>query len=507
MRKILRHVLAAPLYAMSALLVCFGSCQSSDNAKIGEGASVASLPLTAQIGEASSRVGMSDTYGGAFTCYWNSDKFNVYHPYVLNGAVQSMAPLEFATSANGGVSAKFAYTGKDAYHYNPGARIFAFSKGTSGNYTTSVTADKTGTLTANVLGSQKGTLADCATYDALYGSAGVDYSTGLPGTLAMHHLFGMMNLHLTSSSFSTSYPVTVKLTSSAANMLPGNGGNATLKADGITLTQNNPAGTWGTSWSSTITPTTPGVVDVYFMTWPFTSITGSLTVSCSDASGYVYTDRTITLSGFGLAAAQLKSKPLAIANIPPDETYSKLYAWDATDYQPITLKTAINNANKTSTSIASYACKDCPNYNEISWYLSMPCYWDTGSISGGNTTVYKLADGTTTKAGMWFRKRSGISNFSSTNSSGVKKMTPSKLSTMTAQAISDLGLSTNYFFLPAIGSAGSDGRFYEGGTSAYYWSSTAGSDSSYSYEIFFHSGAVYLEGVNRTNCFSLWKAQ
>ena len=72
----------------------------------------------------------------------------------------------------------------------------------------------------------------------------------------------MLNLHLTSSSFSTSYPVTVTLTSSVANILPGNTGNATLKADGSldVLT-----GSWGTSWSATITPTTAGVVDVYFM--------------------------------------------------------------------------------------------------------------------------------------------------------------------------------------------------------------------------------------------------
>ncbi len=504
MKQVSRPLFAAPLYVVLALLLFFGSCQSSDNAKISEGASVASLPLTAQIGEASSRMGMSDTYGGTFSCYWNSDKFNVYHPYVLNGAVQSMEPLEFATSANGGVSAKFAYTGKDAYRYNPGARIFAFSKGTSGNYTTSVTADKTGTLTANALASQKGTLTDCATYDALYGSAGVDYNMGLPGTLAMHHLFGMMNLHLTSSSFSTSYPVTVKLTSSAANMLPGNGGNATLKADGITLTQNNPAGTWGTSWSATITPTTPGVVDVYFMTWPFTSISGTLIVSCSDASDYVYADRTITLNGFGLAAAQLKSKPLAIANTPPDDTYSKVYAWDATDSQPTTFNTASTNVNKISTSIASYACKDCPNYNEISWYMSVPCYWDAGGISGGNTTVYRMCNGTTTKAGMWFRKRSGIEKFSSTVSSGVTKITPIKLSTMTAEDISNLGLSTNYFFLPAVGHMVADGSF---STSIFYWSSTAGFDTSFSYAVHFASIGVYLDGFNRPNCYCLWQGQ
>jgi len=336
MKRFFVHAFVAPLYAASALLLCFGSCQSSDNAKIGEGASVASLPLTARIGETSSRVGMSDTYGGAFSCYWNGDKFDVHQKYVKDGTVQNMTSLEFGTTATNGASATFSYTGTDGYRYNPGARLYAFSKGTNGGYTATVSDDGTSTLTVPALASQNGTLVDCATYDALYGSADVDYSTGLPESLSMHHLFGMMNLHLTSSGFSTSHPVTVTLTSSAANILPGNSGTATLKADG---SLNVLTGSWGTSWSAIVTPAANGVVDVYFMTWPFTSISGTLTVSCSDGSGYNYTARSITLSSFGLAAAQLKSKPLAITSTPFVLDSSKLYAWDATDYQPVTINT------------------------------------------------------------------------------------------------------------------------------------------------------------------------
>ena len=85
-----RHLFAAPLYVVLALLLCFCSCQSSDNAVAGEGAPVASLPLAAQIGETSSRVGMTDIYGGAFNCYWNSDQLSISQKYVLNGGVQSM---------------------------------------------------------------------------------------------------------------------------------------------------------------------------------------------------------------------------------------------------------------------------------------------------------------------------------------------------------------------------------------------------------------------------------
>ncbi len=509
MKQISRPLLAAPLYVVLALLLCFGSCQSSDNAQVSEGASVASLPLTAQLGEASSRVSMSDTYGGAFSCSWNSDQLKIYHPYVLNRAVQAVTTsLPFATTTTSGTSATFSYSGGIGYRYNPGVRLYAFSGNSGGGYTPTVATDGTSSLAATTLASQKGTLADCATYDALYGSASVDYSTGLPGSLAMHHLFGMMNLHLTSSSFSTSYPVTVTLTSSAANILPGNGGTATLKADG---TLNKLTGSWGTSWTATITPTTAGVVDVYFMTWPFSGINGTLTISCSDDSGNSYTNRIITLSGFSLTAAQVKSKPLAITNAFFDS--SKLYLWDAIDYKPATLGSESYNVNTTPladgttdySNRALYACKICPNGYEISWYLKAGCYWDDGIV---NKTEYELIDGNYTTSGMWLRKKSGITGYSTTVSSGVTSTTPTLLSSLSAATISALNLSTNYFFLPAAGRlipGGSD--FVAGGTAGHYWSSTPSFDSSNSNCLTFGPTNADYTYWYRTYAQSLWQAQ
>jgi len=512
MKQILRHAFVAPLYAAALLLLCFGSCQSSDNARAGEGASVASLPLTAQIGETSSRVVMSDVYGGAFTCYWNSDQLSIYHKYVLSGAVQSMGSLAFGTSATNTTTATFSYAGGTAQRYNPGARLYAFSSNAGGGYTTSVSDAGIGSLTATALASQNGTLADCATYDALYGSASVDYSTGLPGSLAMHHLFGMLNLHLTSSSFSTSYPVTVTLTSSAANILPGNNGNVTFKVDGI---PNATTAVWGTSWTATITPTTAGVVDVYLMTWPFSATNGTLTISCSDASEYVYTPLTVTISNFSLAAAQIKSKELAITSTPFVFDSSKLFAWDATDYKPVTLNTVPTNANTTTvassdadySSRAFYACKNCPNANAITWYLSVQYYWDDGNQSaiGGNTTSYTLANGTTTKAGMWFRKQSGIGDFSSTAAfTGTMVPSAKNLSEMPSDELSRL--SIDYFFLPAAGST-SSGAFGYGGSLGRYWSSSPSSYTTDAYYLTFYSGGADLYSLNRTHGFSLWQAQ
>ena len=515
--KIGKYIYAKPFSSLVsvafALLLILGSCQSNDHAGVGEGASVASLPLTAQIGEASSRVSMSDTYGGAFSCSWNSDQLSIYHSYVLSGAVQSIKSLAFATTTTSGTSATFSCAGAGAYRYNPGLRLYAFSSGTSGNYTATVIADGTSTLKATTLASQNGTLSDCAKYDALYGSANVNYTTGLPETLSMHHLFGMMNLHLTSSTFSTSYPVTVTLTSSASNILPGNSGNATLKADG---TLNVLTGSWGKNWSGTVTPTKNGEVDVYFMTWPFSAISGTLTVLCSDNTSYNYTSRTVTLSSFSLAAAQVKSKPLAITNASADATYSKLYAWDATDSQPVSVNTAPTNANVTTLSSIStdyssralYACKNCPNAYEITWYLSVDCYWDNGNVSGGNTTSYKMLDGSTTKAGMWFRKKSGITGFSSSNAYSTSLPLSRIPITLTSTLAFSLNLNSDYFFLPAIGyTTYNNGSFSTGGTYGHYWSSTPDVSNTTAYNLRFYSTEVALYSSYRTTGMSLWQGQ
>ncbi len=489
------------------LLLCFDSCVNSDNIESDNGALVASLPLKAQIeNNASSRVGMTDSYGGTFSSYWNSDKLNIYDQYVLNRIVQNMSPLRFSTTDKRDISATFSYVGTDTYRYNPGSRLYAFSSNTSGGYTASVTSGGVSTLKAFTLASQTGTLADCAGYDALYGSTKVNNEKGLPGSLMMHHLFGMLNLHITSSSFSTSHPVTVTLTSSESNILPGNNGSASLAADGSKLITR---GSWGTNWSTTITPTTNGVVDVYLMTWPFNSINGTLTISCSDDIGSKSFDRTVTLNGFSLAAAQLKSEPVSINFY----NSSRLFAWDATDYIPFTLGTVATNANEITvasdlsdySSRALYACKNCPNANEITWYLSVPCYWDDGTISGGNTTNYKMADGNYTKAGMWFRKKSGIAGFSSTKSSG----TTSRFSTILNAANIPANLKSDYFFLPAAGNAEySNGELSDAGILGRYWSSTPCTLTTTAYLLEFRSTSASIGlPLERRHGMCLWQVQ
>ncbi len=149
MKRTCRHSTATLLFSLSTLLLCLSSCQSSDNTKTGEGAMVASLPLKAQIEDTSSRVGMTDSYNGLFSCYWHLDMLNIYHQYFLNGAVQSMMSLPFSTTATSGLSATFSYTGTGAYQYDPGYRFYAFSSNTSGGYTVNVAGGGVSTLSAS----------------------------------------------------------------------------------------------------------------------------------------------------------------------------------------------------------------------------------------------------------------------------------------------------------------------------------------------------------------------
>lgn len=225
----------------------------------------------------------------------------------------------------------------------------------------------------------------------------------------------------------------------------------------------------------------------------------------------------MTLSGFSLAAAQVKSKPLAIAFTNP--SYSKVYAWDATNSVPVTVGTAPTNANTTTTSTdtqnhALYACTNCPSFNEISWYLSAGCYWDDGNeaAKGGNAVDYKLANNSTTKAGVWFKKKSGITSFSSTASSGVTGINAAPyfilLSSMNASDIAALHLSTDYFFLPAAGYTDGTGAFNLGTPDGYYWSSTPASTTTNAYRMHISSTGVGLNSnSSRPSGYCLWQVQ
>jgi len=139
--------------------------------------------------------------------------------------------------------------------------------------------------------------------------------------------------------------------------------------------------------------------------------------------------------------------------------------------------------------------------------MSVDCYWDEGNISGGNTTAYKLADGSTTKAGMWLRKSSGITGFSSTVSSGPN---PYRVPIVLTSALaSSLNLSTDYFFLPAAGCTEyNTGVFGNAGAYGLYWSSTPYQNTTIADCLMLSKSVAGLSyDCMRSYGLSLWEAQ
>ncbi len=498
----------------------FALCACQSEKQVSGAACVKDVALKANLSGAVSRTTMTDTYGGAFAQTWNNDMLSIYHTYQSNGTAQSLMPLSFKTTAKGTSSAVFNYIDLSDYTYNPGQPLYAFNKLTgTGQCTPSVTGIAATPLSLSLTGwaNQDGTLTgtqNAALYDAMAGYATTDAATGVPGSLTMNHLGGIVCFHLISDGFTVGTPVsgiTFNDGSSSPSCFPGSA-TVSVSSDGSTSYTGK---TFNSSWnpSGSFTPyyyTENGVsskwVDVYLSTFP-TTLSSPLTVSVSIGSS-LYSGSVTPY--YALAASKVKVLPIALCNT----NYSKLYAWDAINSKPVTVNAVPTNANPVKgtgsyLNQASYACKNCPSYNEITWYLSAQYYWDDGNqgANGGNTTIYTLAESNTT-AGMWFRKQSKITGFSSTTAfTGTKISNSVALSGMTSTQISALKLSTDYFFLPAAGYTSYDYGSFSRGDLGFYWSSTPHSDTTNAYYLHFLSDGVYVNYSSRACGFSLWQGQ
>lgn len=512
------NYLYVPLLAVFAFALC--ACQSDK--QVSGPVCVKNVALKANLSDAVSRTTMTDTYGGAFAETWNNDVLSIYHAYRSNGTAQSLMPLRFTTTATGTSSAVFNYTDLSDYTYNPGQPLYAFNKLTgTGQSTPNVTGIAATPLSLSLTGwaGQDGTLTgtqNAALYDAMAGYTTTDAATGVPGSLTMNHLGGMVCFHLTCDGFTVGQAVSgFQFSDGSASpcCFPGSATVAVTSGGAVTTTPVFTA-KWNASgsfipYSNTANSVTSKCVDLYLSTFP-TTIAGPLTVMLS-LGGYAYSG--IVSPSYVLASSKVKVIPISLVKGSALYDSSNLFAWDSTDYKPAVIGTgkALTDANTATASDflnhSSYACKYCPSVNEMSWYLSVPCYWDDGSFSssGGNSTNYKMANGNYTNAGMWFRKSSGISGFSSDKiapgfSTGQSSGTIKLLSAMASSAIHNLYLSTNYFFLPAAGFASyDDGSFHNGGSGGNYWTSTP------NYALLFYNGGVGVYGNSPSFGYNLWQ--
>ena len=142
------------------------------------------------------------------------------------------------------------------------------------------------------------------------------------------------------------------------------------------------------------------------------------------------------------------------------------------------------------------SCKDLPNANEMSWYCKFgDPRWDADELW---TTMGHLY-----KGGMWFKKKSVLqgeghynTEFSADGSTDLR--TTFKIYTNGSNSglpsVADIG---NYFYLPTLG-VYKDGQLFGVGLGGDYWSSSAHPwNSAHAYHLFFSSGQVSLDILNR----------
>ncbi len=511
------------LYISFLSVFAFALCACQSDKQVSGPVRVKDVALKASLSDVMSRTTMTDTYGGAFAETWNNDVLSIYHSYLSNGTAQSLMPLSFTTTDPSGSSAVFVYREFSDYAYNPGKPLYAFNKlSGTGQCTPSVTGIAATPLSLSLTGwaNQDGTLTgtqNAALYDAMMGYTTTDAATGVPGPLTMNHLGGMVCFHLTCDNFTVGQAVSgIQFSDGSASpcCFPGSATVSVASGGAVTTTPVftrswSPSGSlipYSYTDTSGDFPTTSTYLDVYLSTFP-TTIVGPLTVTLylgvNEYSGVVSPSYVLTSS-------KMKVIPIVLGY-----SYSKLYAWDATDFKPVNIGLTPTNYNAktisgTSPNPASYACKNCPNNNEITWFLKDVYYWDDGNqgANGGNTMSYTMANGGSTKAGMWFHKKSNIEGYSTTAYNNTMRVSATQLSAMSIADISALNLSSNYFFLPAVGYTESDsGFYYGGGTKGCYWSSIGSNFTLQAVGLNFDSSGANTSIYDRKFGYSLWTAQ
>ena len=204
---------------------------------------------------------------------------------------------------------------------------------------------------------------------------------------------------------------------------------------------------------------------------------------------------------------------------------TKYYMWDAqqnywaghewnsaSPWQPtLTTQPANSNYAQNNTDLRYYhegsgafqatqTCATLPNANEMSWYCMYgDPRWDGDELW---TTMGHLY-----KGGMWFKKKSVLQaenhyNTEKSADNATDLRTTWKTYNNTNSSIYNSGLpsaadANKYFYMPALGYYGS-GQLYNVGNVGFFWSSSANPWSSNdAYYLYFNSGNVNVDILNR----------
>ena len=255
--------------------------------------------------------------------------------------------------------------------------------------------------------------------------------------------------------------------------------SVTLTLNGTSSTTGFPIPTTATaSKNAAIMVVAPGTYSTFKVTYTlYDSVTGT-----KSTISYTYSGKTCTAGKNQVIKTDLGM-----------ETYtsrkSNYYMWDAKNNywdgyvssQPLLNNAENANYAKSSADSRWYntaftkdvqtkainSCKDEPTFEGLTWYIS------AGSPKLDNKTLWVFANHLYV-GGIWLKKQSEISHFSSTESyTGTATWVSGKDIKFTVSNFGKPASSerSSYFYLPALGQY-KDGKLIDLGVKGYYWAST-----------------------------------
>ena len=255
--------------------------------------------------------------------------------------------------------------------------------------------------------------------------------------------------------------------------------SVTLTLNGTTPTTGFPIPTTATaSKNAAIMVVAPGTYSTFKVTYTlYDSVTGT-----NSTISYTYSGITCTAG-----KNQKISTDLGMATYTSRK--SNYYMWDAkknywdgyANSQPL-LNDAVSTDYATSSADSRWyntaftkevqikainSCKDAPTFEGLTWYIS------AGSPQLDNKTLWVFAKHLYV-GGIWLKKQSEISHFSSTESyTGTATWVSGKDIKFTVSNFGKPASSerSSYFYLPALGQY-KDGKLIDLGVKGYYWAST-----------------------------------
>ena len=255
--------------------------------------------------------------------------------------------------------------------------------------------------------------------------------------------------------------------------------SVTLTLNGTSSETGFPIPTTATaSKNAAIMVVAPGTYSTFKVTYSlYDSVTGT-----KSTISYTYSGKTCTAG-----KNQKISTDLGMATYTSRK--NKYYMWDAVNNywdgyvssQPLLNNAENANYAKSSADSRWYntaftkdvqtkainSCKDEPTFEGLTWYIS------AGSPQLDNKTLWVFANHLYV-GGIWLKKQSEISHFSSTESyTGTATWVSGKDIKFTVSNFGKPASSerSSYFYLPALGQY-KDGKLIDLGVKGYYWAST-----------------------------------